>query len=332
MKIYVRIPRQFLSVPDAPAVQEKIRYSFARELKKYYKVFTRFEVLFSDGNADAVDVFVMGNARRSSSETAEKIMSILRNIIHSAYGFDVKTNICLNWQGMPVNLQPDSPALPPSRSSEDLKEFDYEYLAQHYKAEAPRYTFSRVVLPGSVMTQIRNALAVIKVEAKVFDEWGLRNIIPFATCALSFYGPPGTGKSMAAEAIADELGKKIIRASYADIVSKYKGQGQKMAKALFLAAEKQDALLFIDEAESLLAKRASSSDGSTEASNAILINIKFVLPDADARREIWEQHIRGEGIHIPLFDAEDYTASKKTSPRLSEGIKQAILEKLTPAS
>ena len=44
-------------------------------------------------------------------------------------------------------------------------------------------------------------------------------------------------------------------------------------------------MLFIDEAESLLAKRSDNS--------------------GDARREIWEQHIRGNGIHVPLADDVD---------------------------
>ena len=51
----------------------------------------------------------------------------------------------------------------------------------------------------------------------MFDDWGLRSIIPEATSALSFYGPPGTGKSMSAEAVAHKLGKKILKATYADI-------------------------------------------------------------------------------------------------------------------
>lgn len=89
----------------------------------------------------------------------------------------------------------------------------------------------------------------------MFDEWGLRSIIPNASSAISFYGPPGTGKSMAAEAIAENLGKKILRATYADIESKFHGEGPKMVKAIFRAAERDDAILFLDESDSLLSKR-----------------------------------------------------------------------------
>ncbi|MBQ7154117.1 MAG: 26S protease regulatory subunit [Synergistaceae bacterium] len=417
MKICVCIRGRLL---NSPYIQERVQTSFALELRRFYRIFTRFDVIFREGYSEVVDVFVMGSARSFSSETASEIITAIRRIIHTAYG--AEANVRLGWQGMPVDFSPPR-TVPASPKSEDLKEFDYEHLVLNYKAESPRYSFTRVVLPAPIMTQIRNALAVIQVEAKVFDEWGLRNIMPFATCAMSFYGPPGTGKSMAAEAIADELGKKIIRASYADIVSKYKGQGQKMVKALFLAAEKQDAVLFIDEAEALLSKRfADAGDSSSESSNAMksqmlilleqfsgtvifatnmpqindkafnsrLVNIKFTLPDSETRREIWEQHIRGEGIRIPLsdgvntselaeryelcgrdikkavrdacvtaaingkdtvaqedfvrsceqlisesknlYEAEDYTASKREPIQLSDGLKRVIREKIIPSS
>ena len=44
---------------------------------------------------------------------------------------------------------------------------------------------------------------------------------------------------MAAEAVAQKLGKKILKVSYADVESKYHGEGPKMVKAIFLAAEKK---------------------------------------------------------------------------------------------
>ena len=45
-----------------------------------------------------------------------------------------------------------------------------------------------------------------------------------------------------------------------------------------------------------------------------LISIEFPVPDKTARKSIWDKHLRGEGMHIPLSDgvdtdalAEDYT-------------------------
>lgn len=140
---------------------------------------------------------------------------------------------------------------------------------------------------------------------------------------------------MAAEAVANMLKKKIIRASYADIESKYHGEGPKRVKALFMAAKREGAVLFIDESDSLLSKRLTDvSEGSAQAINSMrsqllislekfdgvvifatnlvvnydrafisrLISIEIPAPDSEARRAIWEKHIQGEGINIPLSD------------------------------
>ena len=36
-----------------------------------------------------------------------------------------------------------------------------------------------------------------------------------------------------------------------------------------------------------------------------LISIEFRVPDATARRAIWERHLRGEGLRSPLADDVD---------------------------
>ena len=143
---------------------------------------------------------------------------------------------------------------------------------------------------------------------------------------------------MAAEAIANKLGKKILRATYADIESKFHGEGPKMVKAIFRAAERDKAVLFLDESDSLLSKRLTNvSDGSAQAINSMrsqllicleqfkgivifatnlvvnydkaflsrLINIEFTVPDFEARKLIWEQHLKGPGLRIPLDENVD---------------------------
>ncbi len=75
---------------------------------------------------------------------------------------------------------------------------------------------------------------------------------------------------MAAETLAARLGMKILMATYADIGSKFHGEGPKMVKAIFMAAEREDAVLFLDESGSLLSKRLTNvSDGSSQAINSM---------------------------------------------------------------
>ena len=55
--------------------------------------------------------------------------------------------------------------------------------------------------------------------------------------------------------MASYLDKPILMASYAEVESKYVGDGSKNIEAVFHAAERDGAVLFIDEADSLLSRR-----------------------------------------------------------------------------
>lgn len=235
-----------------------------------------------------------------------------------------------------------SPSAGASNGGEGISELDYENRAKAYVPVEPSYSFERVILPEEVLEKIDLALNILKYERKVFDEWGLYEIQPNPSSSLSFYGPSGTGKTMAAEAIAQKLGKKILKVSYADVESKYHGEGPKMVKAIFLAAAREDAVLFFDEADSLLSKRLTNvTQGSEQAINSMrsqllicleefrgivifatnlivnydsafltrLISVEFKMPDSVTRRRIWDVHVRPaedgrpHKLNIPL--AED---------------------------
>lgn len=121
-------------------------------------------------------------------------------------------------------------------------------------AEEPRYSFDQVILPEKTLEQIERAIGIIEVESKVFDEWGLRSIIPTASSALSFLRSSGNWKIHGCGSYSAETRKKILSATYADIESKFHGEGPKMVKAIFMAAERDDAVLFLDESDLLLSK------------------------------------------------------------------------------
>src|SRR5260221_12347000 len=199
-----------------------------------------------------------------------------------------------------------------------------EVRALQYKAEQPLFTFDQLVVPDALMEDLLSAVEVMRVEHEVFDEWGLRTIQPFPHSALNFHGPPGTGKTLAAHAIAHTLKRSILVASYAEIESKFHGEGPKNVKAIFHAAERDQAILFIDEADSLLSKRLTEvTQGSEQAINSMrsqlficlqefrgvvifatnlvenydkafetrVRHLHFPLPDEHCRREIWRRHL-----------------------------------------
>ena len=75
---------------------------------------------------------------------------------------------------------------------------------------------------------------------------------------LLFYGPPGTGKSELARYIAHHLDREIICKRVSDLQSKYVGEGEKNIKRAFKRAEAEEAILIIDEADSVLFSRESA--------------------------------------------------------------------------
>jgi SpoVK/Ycf46/Vps4 family AAA+-type ATPase len=202
-------------------------------------------------------------------------------------------------------------------------ELTIDERAQQYHSQKPAYSFDFLIVPDDIGEEILTSADLIFLEKRVFDEWDLRSIEPYPRTVLNFYGQPGTGKTIAAHAVADYLKRPILVASYAQIESKYHGDGPKNVEAVFFAAERDEAVLFIDEADSLLSKRLTNvTQGSEQAINSmrsqLLIslgnfrgvvifatnlvsnydrafetrvkNIHFPLPDSGCRLRIWKRH------------------------------------------
>lgn len=73
--------------------------------------------------------------------------------------------------------------------------------------------------------------------------------------ALCFYGPPGTGKTALAEHIARELGRALMVRQASDLVSKFVGETEQAMARMFEAAEQEQAVLLLDEADSFMRSR-----------------------------------------------------------------------------
>jgi|APSaa5957512622_1039677.scaffolds.fasta_scaffold08649_2 transitional endoplasmic reticulum ATPase len=72
---------------------------------------------------------------------------------------------------------------------------------------------------------------------------------------LLFCGPPGCGKSELARYIGERLDREIICRRVSDIQSMYVGESEKNIRDAFEEAEREEAILIMDEAESLLFNR-----------------------------------------------------------------------------
>jgi ATP-dependent 26S proteasome regulatory subunit len=161
-------------------------------------------------------------------------------------------------------------------------------------------TFDQVHVPPETIDAIRTitSLSLLRPDAFSYGILATEKI----TGAL-LYGPPGTGKTLLAKAVAKESGSTVLEVSSAQIMGKYVGESEKNVAAIFSLAQKlSPCIVFLDEADAILASRASSRertahretmnqflkewDGLNDSSVFVMVatNRPFDLDDAVIRR------------------------------------------------
>jgi len=224
----------------------------------------------------------------------------------------------------------------------------------------PNWNFESIVLDKKIKQQIDEVLLLIEHNDKIYNEWGLSEIDKKQgkSFSINFYGSPGTGKSISAEAIAHKLNRKIIKVNYADIESKYVGDTPKNITKIFKKAKQDNAILFFDEADSILGKRLSDIRSATDTSvnltrsvmltqlddfdgivifatnfyknydkafiRRIFAHIEFLKPSEEGRKEIWKLYLP---IKLPLEDEVTVEKlAKESSGLTASDIKNIVIK------
>src|SRR2546422_6603064 len=90
----------------------------------------------------------------------------------------------------------------------------------------------------------------------MYRRWGLKKVMKKTKgLSLLFAGPPGTGKTMAAEAIASELGRPLHVVNYAQLENMWVGETEKNIEHVFHTALEAGAVLFFYEADAGVPRR-----------------------------------------------------------------------------
>ena len=117
--------------------------------------------------------------------------------------------------------------------------------------EKPKIKWSEI---GGLKEQIQEVKEVIELpllKPELFKKVGIQ-----PPKGILLYGPPGTGKTIIAKAVAASTKSTFIEVVGSELVQKFIGEGAKLIKEIFeLARNKAPSIIFIDEIDSLAAKR-----------------------------------------------------------------------------
>jgi len=227
------------------------------------------------------------------------------------------------------------------------------------EAIEPRRTFDDVVLPATTLRSLNHALALVRKHDLIFHQWGLAERHSTGLgLAFHFAGPPGTGKTICAEALAYALKKRLLVVRYAELESRWVGQTSKHVANVFRTAEREDAVLFFDEADAIAGRRFSAVSAAYEREANAIVNvllheletfpgvvifatnlaanidpaferrirthILFDMPNVEERERIWSVQLHAR--KTPLADDVDFRTLAEAYPRSGGDIKNAVLK------
>lgn len=152
---------------------------------------------------------------------------------------------------------------------------------RHFNVVQPQEQLTDIMLEEEVRQQLQ--IAVKQVQCNVYDtlrEWGIRSVGYGRTTrgrlVMLLHGPPGTGKTMAAYAIANELGRTILTIDASSFLNSYVGESEQRLRTIFakyrLLCHRMAAppVLVINEADSILNRRIIADRAIDQMANNIV--------------------------------------------------------------
>lgn len=143
-------------------------------------------------------------------------------------------------------------------------------IARDIVVENPNVYFSDIA-GNDVAKQLLKEAVIMPIKyPQLFDDGFLR---PWRGVLL--YGPPGTGKTMLAKAVATQCNTTFFAVSASTIVSKWRGDSEKLVRVLFeMARYHAPATVFLDEIDAIMGQREGAEhEGSRRMKTELLIQM-----------------------------------------------------------
>jgi proteasome regulatory subunit len=148
--------------------------------------------------------------------------------------------------------------------------------------DAPDVSYSEI---GGLEEQIRELRETVELpltRPEVFERIGIE-----PPKGVLMYGPPGTGKTLLAKAVANQTKATFIRIVGSELVQKYIGEGARLVRDLFkMAKEKAPSIIFIDELDSIGAKRFDTATSGDREVQRTLMQLLSEMDGFNARGNV----------------------------------------------
>ncbi|ELZ42288.1 proteasome-activating nucleotidase [Halorubrum saccharovorum DSM 1137] len=148
--------------------------------------------------------------------------------------------------------------------------------------ESPDVTYDDI---GGIDDQIREVREAVEDPLDDPEQFEAVGVEPPSGVLL--HGPPGTGKTMLAKAVANESDATFIKMAGSELVRKFIGEGARLVRDLFeLAAEREPAVIFIDEIDAVAAKRTDSKTSGDAEVQRTMMQLLSEMDGFDDRGEV----------------------------------------------
>ncbi len=148
--------------------------------------------------------------------------------------------------------------------------------------ERPEVDYNQI---GGLEQQVMEVIETIELpltRPEAFKEMGIQ-----PPRGVLLYGAPGTGKTLLAKAVAHHAKATFIRMSGSELVHKFIGEGAQLVRDMFaLAREKAPTIVFIDELDSVAARRTNDGTTGSAEVNRTMMQLLYELDGFSDRGDV----------------------------------------------